>query len=67
VEFVDFLCWRCVHEYNVKQRIRRQDTLEIVVLPNQVVPEGLPLWVIPFAEGILPKESRLCNKQLLSL
>ena len=24
---------------------------------NQALPEGLPLWGIPFAEGILPKES----------
>jgi len=37
VEFVGFLCWRCVHEYNDEQHIRGQDALAIVVLPNQAL------------------------------
>jgi hypothetical protein len=44
VEFADIFCWRCLHEYHIKQCIRRQDALAMVVLPNQARPTKDIAW-----------------------
>ena len=42
MEFARIFCWRHLHEYNAKQHIRRQDALEVVVMPNQSLTAGRP-------------------------